>query len=205
MRLARFLFLLCTLALCPANGSAAGVPLTLGGITLGQDISKYRDICLNRTDSVIREEPHLNEVNIDPDRLDGIINGKIAYANCGRVGKIVRVKFRFACPERSLFELLRKRYKDRFGDPSEWRGDPFKNVLSWKWSIRDDAGNRVSLVLSHSRDEDYNTLNAVKMTLRSLWEEAYSCMRDRDGTFEKRTGNLRRNAHQIDVDLFTPK
>ena len=183
----------------------AEVPLTLGGITLGSDISEYRNICLEATNAILREEPHLNEINIDPSKLDGIINGKIAYANCGQVGKIVRVKFRFACPERALFESLHKRYTKKFGDPDEWRGDPFKNVRSWKWSLKDDTGKKVSLVLSHSRDEDYNTLNSVKMTLRSLWEETHACMRSADKTFEKRTGNGRRKAEQIDMDLFTPR
>jgi len=204
MRLARFFLLLCILAPATALGSA-GVPLTLGGITLGQDISEYAGICLQGTDSVLRGEPHLNEVNIDPARVPGIINGKIAYANCGQKGKIVRVKFRFSCPERSLFEMLRNRYKKRFGTPAEWRGDPFKNVLSWKWSLEDNAGNRISLVLSHTRDEDYNTLNAVKMTLRSLWEEAHACMRAKSDAYEKRTTEMLRKANQIDLDLFTPK
>ena len=168
MRRTFFLFFLLALLWAPSL-SRAEVPLTLGGITLGKDIADYRNLCLEETDFVLREEPHLNEMNIDPSKVDGIINGKIAYANCGREGKIVRVKFRFACPERQLFEMLHDRYTKKFGEPDEWRGDPFKNVRSWKWSLKDDSDNKVSLVLSHSRDEDYNTVNSVKMTLRSLW------------------------------------
>ncbi len=99
----------------------------------------------------------------------------MAYANCGKKGQIVRIKIKFDNPSRPFFNDLLDRYQKTFGKPEEWRGDPFQTVVSWKWSFKNDIGQRVGVELTHSKDEDYKTGIFVKLTLRSLWEEEAAC------------------------------
>jgi len=150
-------------------------PTSLGGITLGEDISSIEKICRMHTQIPLSQERHLMEVQLIPDHAPGIKSGTVAYANCDQVGRIVRIKLKFDNETREFFDDLLRRYRARFGKPLEWRGDPFQTVMSWKWSFTDLQGEQVNLELTHSRDDDYKTGNFVKMTLRSLWVREDAC------------------------------
>ena len=150
-------------------------PTSLGGIVLGEDVSSIHDKCEMHTEIPLSQERHLVEVELRPYFAPGIRGGTVAYANCDQVGRIVRIKLKFDNDTREFFNDLLDRYRDRFGKPLEWRGDPFQTVMSWKWSFHDDTGRQVNLELTHSKDESYKTGNFVKMTLRSLWVSEDAC------------------------------
>lgn len=153
------------------------MPLSLAGITLGEDISTIGDFCDSESDLPLADERHLNEMLLRPGFMAGIMNGAVAYAACSQKGRIVRIKLRFDNSSLSFYHDLRRRYEQAFGKPDEWRGDPLQTVISWKWSFSDEAGRRVGLELTHSNDDDYKIGNFVKMTLRSLWEEEAACFK----------------------------
>ena len=179
-------------------------PTSLGGIVLGDDISSIRDICRPHTDIPLAQERHLMEVQLVPHHAPGIRGGTVAYASCAEAGRIVRIKLKFDNDSREFFENLLRRYRQRFGKPLEWRGDPFQTVVSWKWSFQDASGEQVNLELTHSRDEDYKTGNFVKMTLRSLWVRENACQeakREQDGTDHDGTTP----AHKLDYRLLIPQ
>jgi hypothetical protein len=67
-----------------------------------------------------------------------------------------------------------RRFRERFGRPVAWRGDPFQTVVSWKWSFNDARGDR-STWSDPQPDDDYKTGNFVKMTLLSLWRREDAC------------------------------
>ena len=172
----KYLILFLILAI-PGFAGAAKMPLSLAGITLGEDISTIGDLCDSESDLPLADERHLNEMLLRPGFVPGILNGSVAYAACSQKGRIVRIKLRFDNSSLSFYHDLRRRYELAFGKPDEWRGDPLQTVISWKWSFSDESGRRVGLELTHSNDDDYKIGNFVKMTLRSLWEEEAACFK----------------------------
>lgn len=167
-----FLFLLLVV---PVTGQAEDIPMSLAGIRLGADISTVHYCCKLTTDIPLSDERHLNEINLMPEFVPGIKSGTVAYANCAKRGAIVRIKLKFDNPSRPFFDDLLERYSKKLGRPEKWRGNPFQTILSWKWSFRDNNGQKVNLELTHSNDEEYKVGNFVKLTSRSLWEEEDAC------------------------------
>lgn len=164
-----------------ASAQAREMPMSIAGIKLGADVATVHHRCKLSTDIPLVEERHLNEIQLKPQFVPGVKSGSVAYANCEKKGQIVRIKLKLDNPSRTFFNDLLNRYQKNFGKPEEWRGDPFQTVISWKWSFKDDLGQRVGLELTHSKDEDYKTGNFVKLTLRSLWDEEAACFKRAQG------------------------
>jgi hypothetical protein len=117
---------------------------------------------------------NIEEVEIKP--IEGIKSGLIAYATCTAPGHIVRIKLKYKDASKKFYEDLLKRTKKKFGDPDEYRGDPFHILVAWKWSFVNQAGNRISMTLQHnSMDTEEKMGNAIKLTMTSLIEEDRQC------------------------------
>lgn len=187
-----------------ASAYAQKVPMTLAGITLGEKISAVRNQCRLTTDIALVEERHLNEMRLQPQFVPGIRSGSVAYANCEQQGRIVRIKLKFDNPSKTFFHDLLRRYKNAFGTPLEWRGNPFQTIISWKWSFEDNLGQRINLELTHSEDGDYKTGNFVKLTFRSLWESEAACY-EREILEEESYQNPPTPAEKLQYDLLIPK
>ena len=199
----KYLILFLILAI-PGYAGAAKMPLSLAGITLGEDISTIGDFCDSESDLQLADERHLSEMLLRPKFVPGIMNGAVAYAACSQKGRIVRIKLRFDNSSISFYHDLRRRYEQAFGKPDEWRGDPLQTVISWKWSFSDGAGQRVGIELTHSRDDDYKIGNFVKMTLRSLWEEEAACFNRSKASLGMET-NSPTPADQLDFGQLVPR
>jgi len=174
----RLLPVLAAVILTAAAASADEIPHSIAGFTLGQPIEAVSGRVLMTTALPVRYMENLREVEIRP--VAGFKSGLIAYGTCRRPEQIVRIKLKYADESREFFEDLLKRYKNRFGKPDEYRGDPFGVLVSWKWSFSEPNGNRISLVLQHNQqDEDEKLGNAVKLTLANRLEEDADCARRR--------------------------
>jgi len=159
------------LAAPPAYADKA--PHQIAGLVLGENISKY-DSNLNRASSwPVRYQEYLTEVDLDS--LEGYSNGTLTYGTCAHPGTIVRIKLKYAVSNRRFFEELLTRYKEKFGDPDEWKGDPFQVIIAWKWSFKDAKNHRISLLLQHSMDEEQKLGNSVKLTDMTLLDEESIC------------------------------
>jgi hypothetical protein len=169
----------------PAALQAHAAPLSLAGITLGADVSTVHHRCKMSTDIPLADERHLNEINLMPQFVPGIKSGSVAYANCSKKGAIVRIKLKYDNPSRAFFDDLLSRFTKNWGKPEKWRGNPFQTVMSWKWSFKNDQGEKINLELTHSEDEEYKLGNFVKLTLRSLWEEEDACHKKSLGPSEE--------------------
>ena len=155
--------------LCPAQA-----PSQIGGFVLGGNISEYKDRVKMETAMPIRYAGYLNEVETNP--IDGFKSGLISYGNCAVPGRILRVKLKYADSTKKFYEALLKRYKARFGEPQEWRGDPFHILIAWKWSFADSKNNQISMIFQHNTKDDEEKLgNAVKITLTNLLEQERTC------------------------------
>ena len=186
-----------------SNICRAQAPHQVGGFELGHDIAKYADMLKMETAFPIRYNEFLNQVEIKENEM--FKTGLIAYGTCAKPGRIVRVKLKYADSSPKFYKALLKRFKDRFGDPSEYRGDSFQVVIAWKWSFSDSQNNRISLVLQHNtRDEEEKMGNAVKLTMSNYMEEESRCFDKKEPKGEEISGR-KESKEPLNWDLLIPR
>ena len=175
-RMNRFMFfsiLLPLVLLFPSHASADKAPTTIAGITMGEQISMFVDLVQMETSIVLRDQRYLREVTIRD--IDGYKSGTVDFGNCSKPEQIVRIKLKYDCPDKNFYDTLLEKFKEKFGEPDQWRGDPFHVIIAWKWSFKDEKGSSISLILQHSRDEEYKWGNSVKLTNITLMEQEQVC------------------------------
>ncbi|MDX1709477.1 MAG: hypothetical protein R3274_12810, partial [Desulfobacterales bacterium] len=75
----------------------------------------------------------------------------------------------------------------RFGEPDEYRGDPFHVVDAWKWSFINSDSHNISLILQHNiMDEREKMGNAVKLTNTTLIENDHLCYKRKQLDYRER-------------------
>ena len=159
------------------SGAAGEVPQSIAGFTLGQPIAEVADRVIMETALPVRYMENLQEVEIQA--MEGFKSGLIAFGTCRKPNAIVRIKLKYADSSREFFEDLLRRFKKKFGDPTEYQGDPFGVFISWKWSFSDASENRISLILQHNeQDEEEKIGNAVKLTLHNRLEDDARCFQE---------------------------
>jgi hypothetical protein len=160
---------------CPA----ADAPHQVAVFKLNGDIADIKDYVIMETALPVRYMENIEEVEIKP--IEGIKTGLIAYATCTAPGHIVRIKLKYDDSSKDFYEKLFAKLKEKFGEPDEYRGDPFHILISWKWSFVDKDRNRISMTLQHnSMDTEEKLGNAIKLTMTSLIEEDERCYAAKD-------------------------
>ena len=186
---------------------AGDAPHQIGVFVLNENISKFKDYVIMETALPIRHMENIEEVEIQP--MQGIKSGLIAYATCTAPGQIVRIKLKYQDSSKKFYENLLKRIKKKFGNPKEYRGDPFHILISWKWSFVDKDGRRISMTLQHnSTDTDEKLGNAIKLTMTSLIDEDRKCYRVKalDQREKLRQRKWKKKASdETDWSLFVPR
>ena len=195
------ILVLFVLLLLPVTGLAQGAPHTLGGFILGGEAKQAFDKLQMDTVLPIRHLESLKEVEIKP--VPGFKSGMVYYTTCSTPNRVIRIKLKFEDDSMAFFDGLLESYKKRFGDPQEWRGDPFGVVIAWKWSFTDKQHNKISLILAHNtRDTEEKLGSWVKMTMTNLMEEELECFErknpSRAGTGEKASG-------RVDREMLIPR
>jgi hypothetical protein len=161
------------------------IPHQVGGFMLGRPIDIYKKQVKLESRMNVRYQEYLYEVEINPTKE--FKSGLIAVSNCADSGKIVRIKLKFADDSKDFFEELLKRYKARFGPPTEYQGDPFHIFIVWKWRFIDVNQNQINLILQHNlQDEDEKIGNAVKMTLMNQVEKERNCFLEKERRTQKK-------------------
>ncbi len=204
----KYIYLGVSVALFFVHGiSFAQAPHGLGGFVLGSNITAYDQTLKMETALPIRYMEYIREVEIK--KMKGFKSGLIGYGVCARPGQIVRIKLKYADSTKKFFEQLLKHFKTRFGEPDEWRGDPFHIVIAWKWSFVDKQNNRISMTLQHNTmDAEEKIGNAVKLTMKNLMEKERLCFKKERPEFQ----TMREEGHQkkgktdaVDWDRFVPR
>lgn len=190
-----------------SHAGLAQPPQKVGGFVLGGNIADYEDTLEMQTTLPIRYREYLREVEIK--KTDGFKSGLIWYGACDSPGRIVRIKLKYAQSSKKFYNKLLERFKDRFGEPAEWRGDPFHVVIAWKWSFVDTDSRRISLILQHNTmDQEEKMGNAVKMTMTDLIEKEQRCYQKKHPG-HRRPGEGRKHRKKgkapLDWDLFIPR
>jgi hypothetical protein len=152
----------------------AQAPHQVGGFALGRQIADYPDAVGLDTKLALRYMEYVEEV--ETKEIEGFKSGLIWYGKCAFPGRIVRIKLKYADSTKIFYEKLLELFKERFGEPTEWRGDPFRVVLAWKWAFTDSESNQISLILQHNMDFEGETKgNYVKLTCWDFIEEERAC------------------------------
>jgi hypothetical protein len=154
---------------------AAEAPRKIAGFTLGADIAQHKDQVRMDSAIPIRHMEYLTEV--ETSKLEGYKNGYVFFGNCEHPGHIVKLKLKYEIPDRWFFDELLDRFKKKFGQPSEWKGDPFQALIAWKWSFKDAQKNPVTVILQHysGDDEEFTRGNSLRITMRGLIEQERRC------------------------------
>lgn len=176
----------------------AEAPHQVGPFVLNKDIADYQDYVIMETTLPIRHMENIEEVETKP--IEGFKSGIIAYATCTAPGHIVRIKLKYADSSKKFYDELLKRIKKRFGDPSEYRGDPFHIVVGWKWSFVDKENNRISLTIQHNTmDQEEKKGNSIKLTMTNLIDKDRLCYKEK--TLDQREKLRQRKWNLILPDL----
>lgn len=137
----------------PICTAAREMPVSIGGFTLGSDVTDYPNIEYSN---------FLKEVVVYD--WNGFDKGIISYGICDSPGKIVKIKLKYRDSSKKFFKILLKKYKKKYGKPDTWKGDSFGILRIWKWKFTDSEGRRIHLILQHNtKNPNENTGNMVKM------------------------------------------
>jgi hypothetical protein len=173
---------------CVPGLTMAQTPHQVGGFTLHTDIQGYADQVVLNSALPVRFAEFLQEVEIKPNAA--YRSGLIAYGACAKPGNIVRIKLKYADSSKAFFNELLTRFKKSFGDPSDYRGDPFHILIAWKWSFVDADQNKISLILQHNTQDDEEKIgNAVKMTLTSQMDQEQRCYEQKHAPSDPAAGS----------------
>lgn len=160
--------------LMAAPSVAAEAPRHLGGFTLGGQIEAVKDRVNMDTCLQVRYMEYVQEAEIKS--APGFKSGLIGFGTCADYGRILRIKLKYADGSKKFFNEMMKRLRQRFGEPDEYRGDPFHVLVAWKWSFEDKDGNQVSMTMQHnSKDADQKMGNAIKLALTSQLVKEHDC------------------------------
>jgi hypothetical protein len=190
-----------------SNSFADRAPHGIVGFRLGDDISSCANLVHMDTALPIRHREYLHEV--ETRELEGFKSGIIAFGNCANLGRIIRIKLKYAYPGKRFFNELLERFKKRFGEPDEWKGDAFQAIIAWKWSFIDEENNSISMVLQHSVDEEQKYGNSLKLTNKTLMEKERLCYKKKHP--DSSTGKIsepiprKRRLKDEDFQRFVPK
>ena len=158
----------------PSICLAAEAPRELAGFVLGDKIIDHRDRIVLDSVLSIRYLESLKEVETQD--IWGYKTGLISYTTRVTPPRITRIKFKYADASKAFYDALLKRFKKRFGEPDEYRGDPFHVVIAWKWAFMDEHNNDISLILQHNtRDGEEKQGNSIKLTMWNLFKQEIRC------------------------------
>ena len=193
--------------LAPTYVYADKAPKQIAGLVLGDQIATFVDLVRMETAAPLRDRKYLREAKIR--EIDGYRSGTVSFGNCNKPGQIVRIKLKYEYSDKKFYNELLDQFKKKFGEPDEWRGDPFHVIIAWKWSFTDEDNNKISLILQHSRDEDYKWGNSIKFTNNTLLEQEQNCYQTKhqgkSGSKKGKPSSKRKKLKPKDYQRFIPQ
>ncbi len=129
------------------------IPHEIAGIKLGSYVEDYPDIEYSN---------YLKEVVVTD--WHGFRKGIISYGICEAPGTIIKIRMKYNDSSKKFHKQLFKKFKLKFGEPTEWKGDSFGIRHIWKWKFKDKKGDIINLLLKHNlKDPDDDIGNVVKL------------------------------------------
>nr|WP_272881496.1 hypothetical protein [Fundidesulfovibrio soli] len=184
-----------------ADRTEAKAPREIAGLRLGADIKEYGPRVAPGSPEVDIAMRYLSTVAVEVP--EGFRSGYVTYGNCEQPGRIVRVKMNYADDSRAFYERLLSLLKQRYGEPAQWRGNPFGNLRIWKWSFTDPELGEVSLILQYySGDDDTFTKgNSIRLSAPGLISQNRDCWSAANPGVK---GRQHRGGHLKDMEAGMP-
>ncbi|MFP5221181.1 MAG: hypothetical protein ACLGSA_02705 [Acidobacteriota bacterium] len=156
---------------------AQSAPLEIAGFKLGDDVKARAQAIDEKKSEVDINRQYLTTVLIKP--VAGYRSGYVTYGNCAAPGRISRVKMNYENDSREFYEKLLAALKKRYGEPQQWRGNPFGTLRIWKWSLKDKALGDISVILQHysGEDDSFTKGNSIRIAAADLLEQERDCWR----------------------------
>ncbi|WP_243313063.1 hypothetical protein [Fundidesulfovibrio agrisoli] len=158
-----------------ADRPEAKAPREIAGLRLGADIKEFGSRVSPGTPEVDAAVRYLSTVAVEVP--EGFRSGYVTYGNCEQPGRVVRVKMNYADDSRAFYEKILTLLKQRYGEPAQWRGNPFGSLRIWKWSLTDPELGDISLILQYySGDDDTFTKgNSIRLSAPGLIARNRDC------------------------------
>jgi hypothetical protein len=181
-------------------------PKEIAGFVLGKNIELFEDVLKMDSALPIRFAPFLEEV--ETKKLKGFKSGLINFGNCETPGVIIRIKLKYEDSSEKFYKRLLNRIKERFGEPDEWRGDPFHLMVAWKWSFVSKDGERTTLTLQHNTKDSSEKLgNSIKIARLDLEMAERRCYEQKQpGYMKSKKGHQKKSLIQDqDWEWYLPR
>ena len=194
------------LILSPQYVSAQEAPHEIAEFTLGKQISAFVHLVNMETSLPLRHREFLRVVETRD--IPGYQSGSITFGDCADLGRIVRIKLKYDYASKEFYDKLLERFKQRFGKPDNWRGDPFHVIICWKWAFQDKNNHRITLHLQHSMDEEYKFGNSIKLTNTTLMEKERACYKKKhpgSTNNNNQSSDKKKRLKDEDYQQFIPK
>jgi hypothetical protein len=197
---------LCAFAMAASVVSAAyaGAPDSIVGIKLGTPIQDLHEMVDLGAAVPIWGSDYLLRVPLR--FVKGYQSGYVVYGNCAQIGKVLRIKLTYEDESEEFFGRVLHALTQRYGKPSEWRGNPFGTLKIWKWSLRDAHRERTSIILQHyvGDDDTFTQGNSIRLTDSTLIEGERACYESKRK--DKKTASCPElTPEKIDFDWFLPR
>ncbi|EFL49212.1 conserved hypothetical protein [Solidesulfovibrio fructosivorans JJ]] len=188
-------------------GYGADAPMELAGIRLGETLAEAgKTVAHPETDRSFHK-PYLGLAAVAP--VPGYRSGYVDYGLCAKPGRIVRLKMNYADESLEFFERILEALTKRYGAPQEWRGNAFRTLRTWKWSLRAAGGEPVSLILMHYEGEDgaFTEGNSIRLAATGMVhdeEVCYDAKYKKSDAFEAARAEAAKNK-KLGLDWFLPR
>lgn len=188
--------------------SSGEAPQQIAGIQLGTGIDQYRDMVRMDSALPVRHMEYLSEVELKLP-FAGFRSGYLFFGNCDKPGRIAKIKLKYERDDKEFFDDLVQRFKRKFGEPAQYRGDAFRAFIAWKWSFKDKHNNNISLILQHnSADvEEYTQGNSVKLSATSFIEKEALCYEQKNPESKQNQAGktVKKSREPADYQRFIPE
>jgi len=182
---------------------AHDAPLELAGIRLGMSIKDYPDkVATKEADSDL-DRQYLSTMALMP--IPGYRSGYVTSGTCDTPGRIVRIKMNYDDDSMAFYEKLLSALKSRYGEPKQWRGNPFGTLRIWKWSLKDQTLGDISIILQrYSGDDDSFTKgNSIRIAATGLLEKEHVCYRKKHP--KEKTVTPAPETKELGIEYFLPR
>jgi len=154
---------------------AYDAPLEIAGLRLGANIAVYEGRTGEGKAETDITRPYLKTKVLKDS--PGFRSGYVTYGDCASPGRVERVKMNYMDESKEFFEKVLAVLSQRYGQPQQWRGNPFGSLLVWKWCLKDPQLGDISLILQfYSGDDDSFTKgNSIRLSATDLLAQEQAC------------------------------
>jgi hypothetical protein len=195
--------LACLSLAVPSPCLAQSAPLEIAGFRLGDNVQANAQAFEEGKTEVDINRRYLTTVLTKP--VPGYRSGYVTYGNCAAPGRIARIKMNYENDSRDFYEKLLAALKKRYGEPQQWRGNPFGTLRIWKWSLRDKTLGDISIILQHYSGEDdtFTKGNSIRIAAGDILDQERDCWREKNP--EKKIQAPAAPAPQHGIEYYLPK